>query len=197
MPPRLLTPSSVLRILSNSSRLPKDLHTRSRTMSSFPPTPKKLEIIPKFSKGEDPEECQRALNELLKDRTLRGKWNLTDDGKGLERTVQFRTFRCAMVWFLYSFFSFRFEEGVDLTYFLFNGNHILFLGAVTYLLRNWSESRVDFLLKSLIVVTCADGQDCTWRSPSRVSTIRISESSLVFDWPSRGVRGETPFSIFS
>lgn len=53
-------------------------------MSTTAPTPT-------LSEGYDPEQASRDLGSLLK--INGGRWTLTDDGKGIERTFKFKTFK--------------------------------------------------------------------------------------------------------
>lgn len=50
--------------------------------------PRKIRFVP--AQGEDQVNLARKLDMLLEER--RGRWRLTEDGKGIERCFRFKTF---------------------------------------------------------------------------------------------------------
>lgn len=58
---------------------------------------------PIFSQNEDPEVLQKALESLLVDKNGGGKWRLSKDCKGLERTIKFKTFKTTWVCIFFFF----------------------------------------------------------------------------------------------
>jgi hypothetical protein len=74
---------SIRRSIINPSKY-QHSPTPTHTMSSTSPTPN-------LSPGYDPEEASQDLAVLLK--SSGGRWTLTADGKGIERTFKFKTFK--------------------------------------------------------------------------------------------------------
>ena len=65
-----------------------------RTMTSSPPK-QQPPMPPRFSDGSDVAAAGKALSALLVSSDGRGgggRWNLTADGEGVERTFRFKTF---------------------------------------------------------------------------------------------------------
>lgn len=54
-----------------------------------------MSIEANFSEGEEPKEMADRLGKLLV--ANGGRWNLCEDGKGVERSFQFQTFKITWV----------------------------------------------------------------------------------------------------
>lgn len=66
-------------------------HSRVRALSSSAPSKMASSISsPRYSAGSDPDTAGKALTPLLT--SGGGRWTLTGNGEGLERTFKFKTF---------------------------------------------------------------------------------------------------------